>query len=104
MTAEFAMVLPVVVVMAVVLIALARTVTVSMGCQDAAAVAVREIVVAGKQADPVGAAQAVTGYDAEVSVSYEGESVRVMVACPVIPDPLGILPTSVTAEAAGVVQ
>lgn len=56
-TAEFAVVLPAVILVAVVLIALARTVTVSMSCQDAAAVAVREIVVAGDESDPVGAAR-----------------------------------------------
>ena len=66
-TAEFAVVLPAVILVAVVLIALARTVTVSMSCQDAAAVAVREIVVAGDESDPVGAAQAVADAIAEQS-------------------------------------
>lgn len=103
-TAEFAVVLPAVVLVAVVLIALARTVTVSMSCQDAAAVAVREIVVAGDESDPVGAAQAVAGSDSSVSVTHGGEAVSVTVSCPVIPDPLGVLPTVVTAEATDVAQ
>ena len=103
-TAEFAVVLPAVILVTVVLIALARTVTVSMSCQDAAAVAVREIVVAGDESDPVGAAQAVAGADSSVSVTYGSEAVSVTVSCPVIPDPLGVLPTVVTAEATGVAQ
>lgn len=103
-TAEFAVVLPAVILVAVVLIALARTVTVSMSCQDAAAVAVREIVVTGDESDPVGAAQAVAGADSSVSVTYGSEAVSVTVSCPVIPDPLGVLPTVVTAEATGVAQ
>ena len=70
-----------------------------MSCQDAAAVAVREIVVAGDESDPVGAAQAVAGADSSVSVTYGSEAVSVTVSCPVIPDPLGVLPTVVTAEA-----
>ena len=75
-----------------------------MSCQDAAAVAVREIVVAGDESDPVGAAQAVAGADSSVSVTYGSEAVSVTVSCPVIPDPLGVLPTVVTAEATGVAQ
>lgn len=103
-TAEFAVVLPAVVVVAAVLIALSRTVVVSMGCQDAASAAVREIVVSGDEADPAGAVRSVAGSDASVTTVSGDATVTVSVSCPVIPDPLGILPVSVTAEATGVVQ
>ena len=63
-----------------------------------------EVVVAGDESDPVGAAQAVAGADSSVSVTYGSEAVSVTVSCPVIPDPLGVLPTVVTAEATGVAQ
>ena len=50
----------------------------------------------GDESDPVGAAQAVAGADSSVSVTYGSEAVSVTVSCPVIPDPLGVLPTVVT--------
>lgn len=43
-TAEFAVVLPAVAMVAMVLLCLTRTVTVSMRCQDAASAVVRELV------------------------------------------------------------
>lgn len=103
-TAEFAVILPAVILIMVVLLALVRTVTVSMTCQDAAAVAMRELIVVADESDPVGAAQAVAGSGADVAVQRGGETVRVSVSCPVLPDPLGVLPTTVTADAVGVVQ
>lgn len=104
-TAEFAVVLPAVILVATVLMGLARTVVVAMACQDAAAVAVREIVVAGDGADPIGAAMAVAGSEISVDVGAENdEIVTVTVSCPVIPDPMGVLPTRVSAVAAGIVQ
>lgn len=104
-TAEFAVVLPAVILVATVLMGLARTVVVAMACQDAAAVAVREIVVAGDGADPIGAAMAVAGSEISVDVGAEnGKIVTVTVSCPVIPDPMGVLPTRVSAVAAGIVQ
>lgn len=103
-TAEFAVVLPAVVAVALLLIALSRTVTVSMRCQDAAAIAVRELVVSGQQADPQTAAIAVAGEGASVSVDSNGNQVSVTVSCPVLPGPLDVLPTRVTGEAVGVMQ
>lgn len=102
-TAEFAVVLPAVMVMALLLMALTRTVTVTMRCQDAAAEAVRELVVAGDRADPQGVARAVVGADVSVAVNRAADLVTVDVTCPVIPDPLGVLPTKVVGEAVGVV-
>lgn len=103
-TAEFAVVLPAVVMVALLLIGLTRTVAVTMQCQDAAAVAVRELVVSGERSDPQSAAQAVAGDGVSVSVQHNGDRVSVTVTCPVLPGPLDVLPTRVTAEAAGIMQ
>ncbi|MCH9276765.1 pilus assembly protein [Bifidobacterium amazonense] len=103
-TAEFAVVLPAVVAVAVLLICLARTVVVSMDCQDAAAAAARALVVAGDDADPHATARAVAGDDVSVSVAQDGDLATVTVQCPVIPDPIGVLPTDVTGKATGVLS
>lgn len=102
-TAEFATVLPAVVVLALLLLALARTVMVSIGCQDAASAAARAAVTAGEDADPSTAAHAVGGGGITVNVSRAGERVTVTTHCPVIPDPMGVLPTRVEGRAVGVV-
>ncbi|WP_236023754.1 TadE family type IV pilus minor pilin [Bifidobacterium miconis] len=103
-TAEFAVVLPAVVAVALLLMCLARTVVVSMDCQDAAAAAARELVVAGDDADPYGMARAVAGDDVSVSVARNGDLATVTVQCPVVPDPIGVLPTNVTGKATGVLS
>lgn len=103
-TAEFAVVLPAVIAMVVLLLCLTRTVSVTMTCQQAASEAVRAMVVAGGERDPVPVAQAVAGAGASASVTRSGELVSVSVQCPVIPDPFGVLPTRVRAEVKGVVS
>ncbi|WP_206430743.1 TadE family type IV pilus minor pilin [Bifidobacterium goeldii] len=102
MTAEFATVLPVVALIAVILLGLTRTVVVSMNCQDAAAAAARELVVARDEANPQATARAIAGDAAVVSVNRHDSTVQVQVTCPVLPDPLGVLPTTVTGSATGV--
>lgn len=100
-TAEFAVVLPAVMVMAILLLYLARAVIVSMSCQDAAATIARELVVNG-DADAGALAQRIAGNGARASVAEQSDQVNVIVHCPVIPDPLGILPEMVTGKATGV--
>ncbi|PLS28722.1 TadE family type IV pilus minor pilin [Bifidobacterium parmae] len=102
-TAEFATVLPAVVVLALLLLALSRTVMVSIGCQDAASAAARAAVTAGDAADPAAAAHAVGGGDVAVQVNRDGDHVTVTTRCPVVPDPLGVLPTRVEGRAVGVI-
>ena len=102
-TAEFAVVLPAVIVMAVVLMSLARAVIVSMDCQDTAASIDRELVVTGGEADAAALARAM-GSDASVSVTRGGGTYAVRVQCPVLPDPLGVMPTRVHATSTGVAQ
>ena len=103
-TAEFATVLPAVVAMAVLLLCLTRTVAVSISCQDAASVAARAAVAGGEGVDPSAAARTVAGQSITVNVSDEAERVTVVTSCPVIPDPLGVLPTKVEGKAVGVMS
>ncbi|KAB7789948.1 TadE family protein [Bifidobacterium leontopitheci] len=102
-TAEFAMVLPAVAMVAVVLLGMTRTVVVSMDCQDAASAVAREQLVSGG-GDPQATARAVAGSGAAASVSRSGDGIRVTVQCPVLPDPFGVLPTKVTGSATAVLN
>ncbi|WP_439097337.1 TadE/TadG family type IV pilus assembly protein [Bifidobacterium callitrichos] len=103
-TAEFASVLPSVMVMIVLLAALARGVVVSMTCQDAASAAARAVVSSGGDADSEAAAQAVVGkgVDVDIDVDAEAGTVTVITRCPVVPDPMGVLPSLASGKAVGV--
>ena len=83
-TAEFAVVLPSVAAVAMLMLCLGRAVVVSMDCQDAAAVAAHAMTIAGRDGE---------------SRARSADSVTITVQCPVIPDPVGVLPTRVTAKA-----
>lgn len=105
-TAEFAVLLPVVVAVAALLLGLTRATVVTMNCHRAAAVVVRaETLQSGGDTSGGNASDAVTsmvGSDASVTVHQRDGVVTASVRCPVMPDPLSILPVSVTATASGV--
>ena len=101
-TAEFATVLPAVMVVALLLLSLTRLVAVSISCQDAASAAARAAISAGGEMDPAAAAQAVVGNGVTVRVGTAGQQVSVVTRCPVIPDPNGLLPTVVEGRAVGI--
>lgn len=103
-TAEFAVVLPAVMAMAVLLMMLARAVTVEMNCQDAASAAARVAVVSKSDYEARLAAQDAAGGDASVSISRGFKQVKVTVSCRVVPDPMHVLPMAVVGKATGVVQ
>lgn len=103
-TAEFAVILPSVVAIGALLLCMTRTVIVSMDCQDAAAQAARELVVGGGDGDADAVARMVAGDGAAATVSYDEDRVTVLAQCPVIPDPLGVLPTRVSGTATGVMS
>ncbi|MDF7664533.1 TadE family type IV pilus minor pilin [Bifidobacterium sp. ESL0745] len=103
-TAEFAVVLPAVMAMAVLLMMLARAVTVEMNCQDAASAAARVAVVSHSDAEARLAAHKAAGGDANVSISRGLKQVKVTVSCRVVPDPMHVLPMAVMGKATGVVQ
>ena len=98
-TAEFAVVLPSVAAVAMLMLCLGRAVVVSMDCQDAVAVAAHAIAGRDGESRARSAALAAAGNDARVSFSRNADSVTITVQCPVIPDPVGVLPTRVTAKA-----
>ena len=106
-TAEFAVVLPVVVAVVALLLLVARTATVAMACQDAAGVVVRELTALDtREGDREVAERLVrqlAGAHTQVSITYETDTMTVRTQCPVVPDPLGVLPEKVTGEAVGIV-
>ncbi|RBP97244.1 pilus assembly protein TadE [Bifidobacterium aemilianum] len=103
-TAEFAVVLPAVMLMAMLLLGLARTVTVSMGCQEAAGAAARQLVVTQGRDDVGARVRDVAGSGSTASTSRTSSGTEIRVSCPVIPDPWGVLPTRVEAKAVALDQ
>ena len=90
-TAEFAVVLPCVAAVAILVLCLGRASVVSMNCQDAAAAGARAFAVD----DTGGESKARTAVRFERGADF----VTVTVQCPVVPDPTGVLPTRVTGKA-----
>lgn len=103
-TAEFATVLPAVMVIALVLMGLGRAVAVSMSCQDAASAVARELIVRGADADPTQIARSVAGDGASASIDHAAGLVHVTVSCPVIPGPGNVIPAEVRGTAVGIDQ
>jgi Flp pilus assembly protein TadG len=107
-TAEFAVVLPAVIVVALVLLSLGRAVVARVECQDAARAGAKEIAVA----EVVDAAATTRARAAAIAVSSQGKvtfsqsssSVKVSVECPLLPGPLGIFPAHVGGVAVAIKQ
>lgn len=107
-TAEFAVVLPAVVLITAVLLSLGSAVMTRLSCQNAAGVAAR-VISSGLQADFITRARAAdaartAASHADVVFAQRGEGVAVTVSCPVFPGPLGIIPARVSGEAVGIPQ
>ncbi|QOL33216.1 TadE family type IV pilus minor pilin [Bifidobacterium eulemuris] len=102
-TAEFAVVLPCVVVVAALLLSLTQAVVVSMDCRDAAAAAARELVVGGTESQAKRIAGRMARSDVTVDIVYRERYVDVTVTCPVLPGPMNLLPARVTGAATGIV-
>lgn len=100
-TAEFAVVLPVVMVLAVLVLALARTSMAAMTCQDAANQAARATA-ADTQSNAGDIVARLAGGDASLTLTQGDGMVEVVVTCPVLPGPLGVLPAHVQGRAYGV--
>ena len=114
-TAEFAVVLPAVTAVAILLLGLSRATVVSLDCHDAASTITREMVVGASDGGDGGDGTAaagidyqsiahdIAGADASANVTQNGDRVTVIVNCPVVPDLLGVLPTRITATTTGVI-
>lgn len=113
-TAEFAVTLPVVVSLALLLCSLGRAIVLRVECQDAArdiaqqAVTLVETSAAfhsdGTIPDEfLGSAQdsvrSRLGAESDVSIMAQDGGIEVIVSAPVMPDPLHVLPTRVSGEA-----
>ena len=102
MTAEFAVMLPAVIVVAMLILVLTRLAAVQIGCQDAARVAQTLSTahgVRGQDARIVSAARQHAGTYASVSISEDAQAVRIDVTCPAGPGPLHIFPASLHGHA-----
>ncbi|WP_369345034.1 TadE family type IV pilus minor pilin [Bifidobacterium aquikefiricola] len=98
-TAEFAILLPVVMALAMLILGLTRTVIVGLNCQEAARVAAREIVVSENSARVSALVRSIAGSAATVSLSEHADSITVSTQCPVIADALGVLPMRMSGRA-----
>lgn len=111
-TAEFAVVLPTIMLVAAILLSLGSAVMTRLSCQNAAGAAAR-VISSSLQADSdararaVRAAKSAASSSATVTLKDQNQGVRgvaVSVSCPVFPGPLGIIPARVSGEAVGFPQ
>lgn len=106
-TAEFAVVLPAVVVVALVLLGLGRGVIANVECADAARAAARQITTSTDADGGIAAARtAAVAVSAGSTAAFTEttDSVTVSVTCPLLSGPLGIIPASVSATAVALKQ
>lgn len=97
-TAEFSVVLPAVVVLVLVLFGVGRTVVCIMNCHDAAQQVAYHLV-AYKDSTPLeDVVHKIAGPEASLNIKKYGNNVDISVSCPVIPDPMHILPTVVHSD------
>lgn len=99
-TAEFAVVLPCVAVVAMLVLCLGRGAIVSMNCQDAAAAGARAMTIdSDGERRAVAAAKSVAGDGSTVSFTNDADAVTVIVRCPIMSDPTGLIPAQVMGKA-----
>lgn len=103
-TAEFAIVLPAVMALAILLLALTQTVRTGMICQEAANAAAREVVVHQGEGDPATIAARVAGGSSALSLERSGRQVRVALSCPLVSTPLGVLPPRIQGRAVAILE
>lgn len=99
-TAEYAVVLPCVAVVAMLVLCLGRGAIVSMNCQDAAAAGARAMTIdSDGERRAVAAAKSVAGDGSMVSFTNDADAVTVIVRCPIMSDPTGLIPAQVMGKA-----
>lgn len=97
-TAEFAIILPTVAVLAIVLIFVGKSVVNTMNCNDAAGQVAYYIASTHDSKEAQNIVHKVSGKNSSVKVEYVGNMADIVVSCPVVPDPLKILPMQVEAR------
>lgn len=103
-TAEFAIVLPAVMALAILLLALTQTVRTGMICQEAANAAAREVVVHQGGGDPDAITARMAGGSSVLSRERSGHQVRVTLSCPLVSTPLGVLPPRIQGRAVAILE
>lgn len=94
-TAEFAVVLPCAILLVLVLLGVGRAVVCTMNCHDAASQVAYYMVTHHDDKAVASIVQKVAGPGASVQVSRGGNMANIVVKCPLIPDPLHILPAMI---------
>lgn len=97
-TAEFAITLPTVAILAIVLIFVGKSVVNTMNCNDAAGQVAYYIASTHDSKEAQNIVHKVSGKNSSVKVEYVGNMANIVVSCPVVPDPLKILPMQVEAR------
>lgn len=94
-TAEFSVVLPAVVVVTLVVFGVGRTVIKNMQCNDAATQVAYQLLTHQKSTSVERIVSQVAGSDATVTVSRQSNRAQIVVQCPIMPDPLHVIPAKV---------
>lgn len=97
-TAEFAIILPTVAILAIVLIFVGKSVVNTMNCNDAAGQVAYYIASTHDSKEAQNIVHKVSGKNSSVKVEYVGNMANIVVSCPVVPDPLKVLPIQVEAR------
>lgn len=97
-TAEFAIILPTVAILAIVLIFVGKSVVNTMNCNDAAGQVAYYIASTHDSKEAQNIVHKVYGKNSSVKVEYVGNMANIVVSCPVVPDPLKVLPMQVEAR------
>lgn len=103
-TAEFAVLLPAVMVLALFLLALTQTVRISLVCQDLANAVAREVVVNQGEGDAGRVLNRMGSDHADLTIKRWGVQSYITVTCPVVSTPLGVLPPHVQGRAVAIVE
>lgn len=96
-TAEFAVVLPVIIALVALILYCSHAAVVAMECQEEAATLARAVVISGHMDAP-------HRDGIHVEIHEQGQQFEVVTHCSVIPDPMNILPEVVRGRVVGVRQ
>ena len=90
--------MPAVVILTVVLIFVGKSVVNTMNCNDAAGQVAYYVASTHDSKEAQNIVHKVSGNNSSVKVEYVGNMANIVVSCPVVPDPLKVLPLSIEAR------
>lgn len=94
-TAEFAVILPAIMMLALILLTSARASMIALSCQDAARITARTLAIQGDTRQAQSIAQQAINSAVHVQVQQTQDTVAVHTYCPVLPRPLTAIPFNV---------